>query len=195
MACNNECSICLQDLDNKCKTLRCKHTFHAKCINSWCEIHNTCPTCRKSIHQIISSEQEENMYENHVQNVFEEILEEVFDHFDNEFENSNFENAASNEMIMLSEYLGVSCETIIRERICQDIMYNLKEFERNFMKLKCLSKYVRDINFRYIDMIYEVYGIYYQIYKQFLLHEQCITDTFVNLSKAGEVYRTQALVH
>uniref|UniRef100_A0A6C0LFM5 RING-type domain-containing protein n=1 Tax=viral metagenome TaxID=1070528 RepID=A0A6C0LFM5_9ZZZZ len=43
----NTCIICLESLNNK-KTVitRCNHKFHLKCINSWCNINDSCPLCR-----------------------------------------------------------------------------------------------------------------------------------------------------
>ena len=45
----NTCTICLEILNNCDKiTTKCNHNFHYKCINSWCDISNSCPLCRYS---------------------------------------------------------------------------------------------------------------------------------------------------
>ena len=41
-----ECAICLESNLEPLKTLRCKHTFHEKCVNIWLSNHVTCPMCR-----------------------------------------------------------------------------------------------------------------------------------------------------
>ena len=47
-----ECAICLSPTDTSSKnnvaTLKCKHSFHEKCIKIWFEHSNTCPYCRKT---------------------------------------------------------------------------------------------------------------------------------------------------
>ena len=42
------CSICKENIKfcNIVRTLRCSHTFHHKCIDTWLEDHSTCPICR-----------------------------------------------------------------------------------------------------------------------------------------------------
>jgi hypothetical protein len=42
-----ECSICLDDYNNKNtkKVLTCKHQFHSKCINKWFINLRRCPLC------------------------------------------------------------------------------------------------------------------------------------------------------
>ncbi|KAI8148646.1 ubiquitin-related domain-containing protein [Fennellomyces sp. T-0311] len=39
------CTICLEDMVEKCATLGCGHQFHSNCISSW---RLTCPNCRAS---------------------------------------------------------------------------------------------------------------------------------------------------
>lgn len=54
---NNECSICLENLDlsalasnlNNIYTLDCNHSFHKNCITKWLETKLTCPLCRAPI--------------------------------------------------------------------------------------------------------------------------------------------------
>ena len=42
------CSICKENIKfcNIVRTLKCSHTFHHKCIDTWLEDHSTCPICR-----------------------------------------------------------------------------------------------------------------------------------------------------
>ena len=45
-----ECCICLEKQKEKELTiLRCKHTFHQKCMTKWLENNRTCPMCRTYI--------------------------------------------------------------------------------------------------------------------------------------------------
>jgi hypothetical protein len=47
---NNECSICLENIDKKHITLeKCGHKFHKKCLFKWLHIKPFCPYCRASI--------------------------------------------------------------------------------------------------------------------------------------------------
>lgn len=51
---NNECSICLEKIENKDKTvLSCKHVFHRDCIMKSIDYNNKCPYCRSFIEEII----------------------------------------------------------------------------------------------------------------------------------------------
>lgn len=55
----NECSICLEDLDDTVlpKTvLPCAHRFHDDCIDPWLARHNTCPLCQTDFSQIRETE-------------------------------------------------------------------------------------------------------------------------------------------
>jgi len=56
----NECSICLDNLDNTkpITTLTCTHKFHTQCIDEWRINHNNCPLCNAKI-EVISEEQVE----------------------------------------------------------------------------------------------------------------------------------------
>ena len=57
-----DCSICLENIENGCTELSCKHKFHLKCIVKWLgaltleDNDNTCPMCRKKTetHESIS---------------------------------------------------------------------------------------------------------------------------------------------
>uniref|UniRef100_A0A6C0FBL6 RING-type domain-containing protein n=1 Tax=viral metagenome TaxID=1070528 RepID=A0A6C0FBL6_9ZZZZ len=48
---NEECTICLEELNNKIvRTLHCKHVFHKECIDKWVFTdHNSCPNCNGDI--------------------------------------------------------------------------------------------------------------------------------------------------
>ena len=41
-----KCSICLNELGAKDRTLECGHTFHEECIKEWHQHQETCPMCR-----------------------------------------------------------------------------------------------------------------------------------------------------
>lgn len=46
---DEECCICLETLKDNghIGMLRCGHKFHARCIKTWTNEHNTCPLCRQ----------------------------------------------------------------------------------------------------------------------------------------------------
>ncbi|KAI5189455.1 hypothetical protein NEMIN01_0518 [Nematocida minor] len=46
-----QCSICFQKYIslNVCGTLRCRHTFHKRCINSHIAMMGSCPICRRDV--------------------------------------------------------------------------------------------------------------------------------------------------
>ncbi|CAG9836879.1 unnamed protein product [Diabrotica balteata] len=44
-----QCSICLDVLKTKLRTLSCTHKFHEHCINVWINTQKTCPICREPI--------------------------------------------------------------------------------------------------------------------------------------------------
>ncbi|KAK9124727.1 hypothetical protein Sjap_014329 [Stephania japonica] len=47
-----DCPICLGEFvgGEKLKVLpKCKHGFHARCIDTWLGSHSSCPTCRNSV--------------------------------------------------------------------------------------------------------------------------------------------------
>jgi len=49
---NNSCSICMEEfeMDDKCRMLNCKHSFHVKCIDRWFKYTKAnCALCRKEI--------------------------------------------------------------------------------------------------------------------------------------------------
>jgi len=42
-----ECSICLDKINDNISLLKCSHIFHTKCIEKW--TRDNCPICRKEI--------------------------------------------------------------------------------------------------------------------------------------------------
>lgn len=50
--CNDDeiCAVCQDELKSEATNLPCSHKFHLTCIKPWLETHNTCPTCRFSMH-------------------------------------------------------------------------------------------------------------------------------------------------
>lgn len=64
MAEENECSICLQDLEYDIIKLDCNHFFHGNCINDWRKKNNSCPICRKIIINIIKIEKSNKVSKN-----------------------------------------------------------------------------------------------------------------------------------
>jgi E3 ubiquitin-protein ligase RNF115/126 len=44
----NECSICQEGFHAGEEVLKlpCRHLYHAECVTSWLQQHNTCPLCR-----------------------------------------------------------------------------------------------------------------------------------------------------
>ena len=45
------CVICLEDIDQNVRFLRCSHSFHSDCINKWIKEKKECPICRVSIEE------------------------------------------------------------------------------------------------------------------------------------------------
>ena len=54
---NEECSICLETLQNEIAHLSCNHFFHYKCIGEWINEHtnkNTyCPICNQLFDMVL----------------------------------------------------------------------------------------------------------------------------------------------
>ena len=46
------CSICLTDLEDRIKILRCDHSYHTECIDQWLNIKDICPICRTTTKEI-----------------------------------------------------------------------------------------------------------------------------------------------
>ena len=45
-----ECVICLDDVETEWRELECHHRYHKKCIEDWITIRAKCPMCMKNIH-------------------------------------------------------------------------------------------------------------------------------------------------
>lgn len=53
-ACNDPtCIICREEMTSSVKRLPCGHFFHFKCLKSWLERQQVCPTCRKSVLDVV----------------------------------------------------------------------------------------------------------------------------------------------
>jgi hypothetical protein len=44
-----ECIICLDDVETEWRDLECHHRYHKKCIEDWIAIRAKCPMCMKNI--------------------------------------------------------------------------------------------------------------------------------------------------
>jgi len=44
-----ECVICLDDVEKEWRDLECHHRYHKQCIENWITIRATCPMCMKKI--------------------------------------------------------------------------------------------------------------------------------------------------
>ena len=44
-----ECVICLDDVETEWRDLECHHRYHKQCIENWITIRATCPMCMKKI--------------------------------------------------------------------------------------------------------------------------------------------------
>ena len=52
--CNDPtCIICREEMVSSVKRLPCGHFFHFKCLKSWLERQQVCPTCRKSVLEVV----------------------------------------------------------------------------------------------------------------------------------------------
>lgn len=49
---DEECPICIENLQETAVRLPCDHYFHKSCVNEWLFTHNTCPVCRKNLDPI-----------------------------------------------------------------------------------------------------------------------------------------------
>ena len=44
-----ECVICLDDVETEWRDLECHHRYHKQCIENWITVRATCPMCMKKI--------------------------------------------------------------------------------------------------------------------------------------------------
>ena len=44
-----ECVICLDDVETEWRELECHHRYHKQCIENWIIVRATCPLCMKNI--------------------------------------------------------------------------------------------------------------------------------------------------
>ena len=44
-----ECVICLDDVETEWRDLECHHRYHKQCIENWIVVRATCPLCMKTI--------------------------------------------------------------------------------------------------------------------------------------------------
>lgn len=51
-----ECSICLEKLNNNHISLPCKHHFHEKCIMRWFDSKHECPLCREKYRLVLNKD-------------------------------------------------------------------------------------------------------------------------------------------
>jgi len=47
--CNENCPICLEDINEEIYKIPCNHYFHKKCLYSACDYNYNCPICRQNI--------------------------------------------------------------------------------------------------------------------------------------------------
>jgi hypothetical protein len=57
---NNECVICLENMDNKKAILNCNHAFHKQCVLEWMKLQQKCPICRNNTKYILNLNPEKN---------------------------------------------------------------------------------------------------------------------------------------
>lgn len=54
----DECVVCLsafEEGEEVRKLPRCKHSFHAPCIDMWLYFHSNCPLCRSSVDPLLAA--------------------------------------------------------------------------------------------------------------------------------------------
>ena len=47
-----ECSICLDVIEQNRRELKCTHNYHKECIEKWLEKSNKCPLCMRDIREM-----------------------------------------------------------------------------------------------------------------------------------------------
>ncbi|XP_060854615.1 E3 ubiquitin-protein ligase Topors isoform X2 [Rhopalosiphum padi] len=60
---DTQCSICLDDLTNKCYSNSCWHLFCFECLKRWSISEPTCPLCKKSFNTIYHSFDDQGVHE------------------------------------------------------------------------------------------------------------------------------------
>ena len=45
----DECVICLDDVETEWRELECHHRYHKQCIENWIVVRAKCPMCMKTI--------------------------------------------------------------------------------------------------------------------------------------------------
>ncbi|XP_022181831.1 E3 ubiquitin-protein ligase Topors-like isoform X3 [Myzus persicae] len=60
---DSQCSICLDDLTNKCHTDQCWHAFCFECLQRWSNSEATCPLCKKRFNFIYHSIADDGVHE------------------------------------------------------------------------------------------------------------------------------------
>ena len=58
----DECVICLDDVETEWRDLECHHRYHKQCIENWITIRAKCPMCMKTIKKIEERNTEEVNY-------------------------------------------------------------------------------------------------------------------------------------
>jgi hypothetical protein len=57
-----ECSICFDNIILNQKILKCKHSFHKSCIETWINEKGTCPVCRAVENPLVHREESSEVY-------------------------------------------------------------------------------------------------------------------------------------
>ena len=74
--CNDPtCIICREEMTASVKRLPCGHFFHFKCLKSWLERQQVCPTCRKSVLEVVKPQPQPQPQSQQTQN---QIQQESF---------------------------------------------------------------------------------------------------------------------
>ncbi|KAK9275368.1 hypothetical protein L1049_022632 [Liquidambar formosana] len=72
-----ECAVCLsvfEDGEDVRKLPRCKHSFHAPCIDMWLYSHSDCPLCRAHVEVLVSHHQDRVVQEENSMEISREGL-------------------------------------------------------------------------------------------------------------------------
>ncbi|KAG9155886.1 hypothetical protein Leryth_004133 [Lithospermum erythrorhizon] len=74
------CVVCLDEINcgqRYRKLTKCNHCFHADCIDSWFESHQTCPLCRREIPQKLRDQNVHSSVFFYIVSYFESLLLKV----------------------------------------------------------------------------------------------------------------------